>query len=278
MAEEFENEEGALDEKEMKKAEKARKKEEKKLNKQQAMMEEDDSEDVGKGSKVLLFMVAVVLIALWLLLFALLIKWDVGGFGSTVLYPIFRDVPYVKEILPEVKDPLEEDPYAFATMEEAIERIKGLEREIEDLKSSKGENQELIDSLNEEINRLRFFEQQQTQFEKNRENFYQEVVFSDDAPDIEEYKKYYEEINPENAATIYKQVITKIQDQEELDDYVKAYSTMKPKAAAAIMEKMTNDLPLCAKILKNMNAQARGEILAAMDPTIAASLTELMEP
>lgn len=107
MAEEFENEEGALDEKEMKKAEKARKKEEKKLNKQQAMMEEDDSEDVGKGSKVLLFMVAVVLIALWLLLFALLIKWDVGGFGSTVLYPIFKDVPYVKEILPEVKDPLE---------------------------------------------------------------------------------------------------------------------------------------------------------------------------
>lgn len=278
MAEEFENEEGALDEKEMKKAEKARKKEEKKLNKQQAMMEEDDNEDVGKGSKVLLFMVAVVLIALWLLLFALLIKWDVGGFGSTVLYPIFKDVPYVKEILPEVKDPLEEDPYAFATMEEAIERIKGLEREIEDLKSSKGENQELIDSLNEEINRLRVFEQQQTQFEKIRENFYQEVVFSDDAPDIEEYKKYYEEINPENAATIYKQVITKIQDQEELDDYVKAYSTMKPKAAAAIMEKMTNDLPLCAKILKNMNAQARGEILAAMDPTIAASLTELMEP
>lgn len=278
MAEEFENEEGALDEKEMKKAEKARKKEEKKLNKQQAMMEEDDNEDVGKGSKVLLFMVAVVLIALWLLLFALLIKWDIGGFGSTVLYPIFKDVPYVKEILPEVKDPLEEDPYAFATMEEAIERIKGLEREIEDLKSSKGENQELIDSLNEEINRLRVFEQQQTQFEKIRENFYQEVVFSDDAPDIEEYKKYYEEINPENAATIYKQVITKIQDQEELDDYVKAYSTMKPKAAAAIMEKMTNDLPLCAKILKNMNAQARGEILAAMDPTIAASLTELMEP
>ncbi|MBQ7077451.1 MAG: hypothetical protein IJM91_04920 [Lachnospiraceae bacterium] len=226
----------------------------------------------------MLFMVAVVLIALWLLLFALLIKWDIGGFGSTVLYPIFKDVPYVKEILPEVKDPLEEDPYAFATMEEAIERIKGLEREIEDLKSSKGENQELIDSLNEEINRLRVFEQQQTQFEKIRENFYQEVVFSDDAPDIEEYKKYYEEINPENAATIYKQVITKIQDQEELDDYVKAYSTMKPKAAAAIMEKMTNDLPLCAKILKNMNAQARGEILAAMDPTIAASLTELMEP
>ena len=53
---------------------------------------------------------------------------------------------------------------------------------------------------------------------------------------------------------------------------------MKPKNAAAILEKMTDDLKLVAKILKNMNAEARGAILAAMDEKIAADLTELMEP
>ncbi len=279
MAEELDNEEKELDEKAVKKAEKNRKKEEKAMKKK-AMSEAADNEDddPGKGSKVLLFMVAVVLIALWLLLFALLIKWDVGGFGSGVLYPIFKDVPYVKEILPEVKDPEEDDPYAFKTMEEAVERIKALERQIEAISDASGDDKDLIASLSEEVARLKIFEQQQAEFEKTREKFYKEVVFSDQAPDIEEYRYFYEQIEPENAAALYKQVVRRIQEDEEIADYVKAYSSMKPKNAAAILEKMTDDLQLVAKILRNMNAEARGAILAAMDAKIAADLTELMEP
>jgi len=279
MAEEFDNEEKELDEKAVKQAEKNRKKEEKAMKKK-AMSEaaDNDDDDPGKGSKFLLFMVAVVLIALWLLLFALLIKWDVGGFGSGVLYPIFKDVPYVKEILPEVKDPEEDDPYAFKTMEEAVERIKALERQIEAISDASGDDKDLIASLSEEVARLKIFEQQQAEFEKIREKFYKEVVFSDQAPDIEEYRYYYEQIEPENAAALYKQVVRQIQEDEEIADYVKAYSSMKPKNAAAILEKMTDDLQLVAKILKNMNAEARGAILAAMDAKIAADLTELMEP
>jgi len=279
MAEELDNEEKELDEKAVKKAEKNRKKEEKAIKKK-AMSEATDNEDddPGKGSKVLLFMVAVVLIALWLLLFALLIKWDVGGFGSGVLYPIFKDVPYVKEILPEVKDPEEDDPYAFKTMEEAVERIKALERQIEAISDASGDDKDLIASLSEEVARLKIFEQQQAEFEKTREKFYKEVVFSDQAPDIEEYRYFYEQIEPENAAALYKQVVRRIQEDEEIADYVKAYSSMKPKNAAAILEKMTDDLQLVAKILRNMNAEARGAILAAMDAKIAADLTELMEP
>lgn len=279
MAEELDNEEKELDEKAVKKAEKNRKKEEKAMKKK-AMSEAADNEDddPGKGSKVLLFMVAVVLIALWLLLFSLLIKWDVGGFGSGVLYPIFKDVPYVKEILPEVKDPEEDDPYAFKTMEEAVERIKTLERQIEAISDASGDDKDLIASLSEEVARLKIFEQQQAEFEKTREKFYKEVVFSDQAPDIEEYRYFYEQIEPENAAALYKQVVRRIQEDEEIADYVKAYSSMKPKNAAAILEKMTDDLQLVAKILRNMNAEARGAILAAMDAKIAADLTELMEP
>ncbi|MBQ9341734.1 MAG: hypothetical protein IJT81_05180 [Lachnospiraceae bacterium] len=280
MAEEFDNEEKELDEKAVKKAEKERKKQDKAMKKK-AMSEsaaEVEDDEPGKGSKFLLFMVAVVLIALWVLLFALLIKWDVGGFGSSVLYPIFKDVPYVKEILPEVKEPEDDDPYAFKTMDEAVERIKELERQLEAISDASGEDKDLIASLSEEIARLKIFEQQQADSEKVREKFYKEVVFSDQAPDIEEYRYYYEQIEPENAAALYKQVVRKIQEDEELADYVKAYSSMKPKNAAAILEKMTDDLKLVAKILKNMNAEARGAILAAMDEKIAADLTELMEP
>ena len=69
-----------------------------------------------------------------------------------------------------------------------------------------------------------------------------------------------------------------MQEDEEVADYVKAYSEMKPKAAASIMESMTDDLELVAKILSNMKADKRGDILAAMSPDVAASVTKLMEP
>ena len=96
--------------------------------------------------------------------------------------------------------------------------------------------------------------------------------------DIKQYKEYYESINPENAEQLYKQVVSQMQEDEEIADYIKAYSEMKPKAAAAIMEKMTDDLKLVAKILSGMKADARGDILAAMSPDVAASVTKLMEP
>ena len=53
---------------------------------------------------------------------------------------------------------------------------------------------------------------------------------------------------------------------------------MKPKQAAAIFEKMSNNLNLAARILKEMSAEDRGKILGAMDTEIAAKLTKIMEP
>ena len=57
-----------------------------------------------------------------------------------------------------------------------------------------------------------------------------------------------------------------------------AYSSMKPKKAAAIFEQMTDNLNLAARILKTMSAENRGDILAEMDPAIAAKLTKIMDP
>lgn len=57
-----------------------------------------------------------------------------------------------------------------------------------------------------------------------------------------------------------------------------AYSEMKPKQAAGIFEAMTNNLDLAAKILREMSAEDRGEILGVMDAEVAAKLTKIMEP
>lgn len=103
-------------------------------------------------------------------------------------------------------------------------------------------------------------------------------MFNENAPDISEYKAYYESIDPANAEVLYKQVIQQQEASEEIQEYANTYASMKPKQAAALMEKMTDDLKLVAKILENMAVDARAKILDAMDPEVAARLTKLMEP
>ena len=115
-------------------------------------------------------------------------------------------------------------------------------------------------------------------FEEEKEKFYNEVVFSDQAPDIEQYKEYYESIDPENAEVLYKQVVEQITYDSQVEDYAKTYSNMKPQEAASIFDTMTDNLGLVADILMNMGTQQRADILGKMDATTAAKLTEIMEP
>ena len=198
--------------KEDKKAEKERKKAEKKAAKEakkaakQGGEDSYDDEDEG-GGKVIVIVVTIVIILIWLAIFALLIKLDVGGFGSTVLSPVLKNVPVVNKILPE--DPNAESgdaEYGYSSLSEAVEQIKVLEAQIAASGSSDEEKDQQIAALQAEVNRLSQYETEQAEFEKLKEEFYEEVIFSDEAPDISEYQKYYESIDEENAAELYKQV------------------------------------------------------------------------
>jgi len=51
-------------------------------------------------SKIATVIFTLLTILIWLAVFAALIKLDVGGFGSTVLRPLLKDVPGVNLILP----------------------------------------------------------------------------------------------------------------------------------------------------------------------------------
>ena len=146
---------------------------------------------------------------------------------------------------------------------------------------AKGQNKKdskTIDDLKAQIEDLSTYKEDEAAFEKEKQKFYEEVVFSDEAPDINEYKTYYESIDPENAEVLYKQVVEQITYDEQVQDYVKTYSNMKPKEAAAIFDTMTDDLGLVADILMNMGAQQRADILGKMNATTAAKLTQIMEP
>lgn len=246
-------------------------------NKKNVLTDEDLEDDGGKIGGVI---IAIIIIAIWLAIFALLIKLDVGGFGSSVLRPIFKDVPVLNWILPEATDEQAntESGYNFRSLAEAIEHIKKLEKEIEVLKQNADANSKTISDLTAEVARLKVFEEYQKNYEELKKKFDSEVVFNEKAPDIKEYKAWYEKIDKANAAEIYRQVLEQIQYTEQVRDWAEAYSKMDAAKAAAILEEMTPDLDKIAAILLNMEAKNRAAILAAMDPVFAAKITVITAP
>ena len=264
--------------KEKRKREKKAAKEKKKAEKENSVDEEEE-EEKGSG-KIVLFLVTLLIIAIWLGIIALLIKTDVGGFGSSVLYPVLKDVPYVNKILPKPESGVtaENTQSQYGSLDEAVDRIKELEMQLDAANSKNKKDQKKIKDLKAKVNDLSKYKEDEAAFEKEKEKYYEEVVFSDKAPDIEQYKAYYESIEPENAEVLYKQVVEQITYDDQVKDYAKTYSQMKPKEAAAIFNTMTDNLGLVADILMSMGAQQRGDILGKMDAGTAAKLTEIMEP
>ncbi|MCI9123265.1 MAG: hypothetical protein HFH35_04165 [Eubacterium sp.] len=263
-------------EKERKKQEKKKKKEAKKAARQdQEMAEEQET----VGGKLIVALATVAIIAIWLGILALIVRLDVGGFGSTVLHPLLKDVPYVNRILPEVKEESDNDPdHPYTTLEEALAQIRKLEKELETALQSDKDGQAKIEDLRAQVRKLKKYRENEAEFEQLRQDFYEEVVFSDDAPDIAEYKKFYERIAPDNAEVLYKEVVEQLEYDEDVDQYVKTYSAMKPKEAASIFDTMTDNLSLVRRILEKMSSENRANILAAMNEDTAAKLTEMLEP
>lgn len=266
--------------KKIKSDQKAQKKEAKKRAKEISAQEAKLAEDEEAGG-VSVALVTIVIVIIWLAILCLLIKLDVGGFGSGVLAPVLKDVPVINKILPEdaVVTTDDEEAYGgYTSLREAVEYIRELELELERIQSASNTDSEEIDQLRAEIERLKTFEDAQVDFERVRREFYEGVVYAEKGPGAEAYKKYYESIDPATAEYLYKQVVEQTETNKELQDYAQAYSEMKPKAAAAIFESMTDDLDLAAKILGQMSAEDRGKILGVMDSEIASRLTKIMDP
>ena len=242
----------------------------------------DADSDFGgkKKSGLSTALIVTFIVVIWIAIFALLIKLDVGGFGSSVLYPVLKDVPVLNKILPEVSNEelSSNSGDTYSTLQDAIDKINELESQIKIYKENSDANAEIISNLTAEVARLKTYENNQMNYEILRKKFDNEVVYTDNAPDINEYRDWYEEMNEENAAEIYRQVIEQMQMDQVIVDLANYYSSMKAASAASIFEEMTGDLEKVAKILTCMKKDVAGEILAAMDPTLAAKLTLLIYP
>jgi len=271
----------AEERKKLKQEEKKQKKEIKKRAKEISKRESAIDDEEEGGGKISSFLVTTVIVIIWLLIIALLIKMDVGGFGSDILTPLLKDVPVVNKVLPnstETESTNEGAYGGYSSLKEAVDYIKILEIELEHSQAVNNSDSDELAELKAEVERLKEFENMQVEFQRIKEQFYEEVIYADNGPGAEEYKKYYEDMDPETAAALYKQVVRQLEEEEEVKDYAAAYAAMKPAQAASIFEMMTDNLELAARILWVMDADTRGKILGAMKPVTAAQLTKIMDP
>ena len=84
-------------------------------------------DESGKSGKLVSILVAMLIIVIWLVIFALLIKMNVGGIGSS-LRPYLKNVPVVNKILPAATDEeiQEETGGKYKSLSEAVDRIMGM--------------------------------------------------------------------------------------------------------------------------------------------------------
>ncbi len=267
--------------KQLKKEQREQKKEAKRRAKEIAKREDALNED-DEGNGLLTFGATILIVALWLAVICIIIKLDIGGFGSSVLTPILKDVPIINRILPGqefLTETTDSENYGgYTSLKDAVEQIKNLELELERVQTESAAKDEDLKSLKAEVLRLKEFEEKQVEFQRIRTEFYEDVVYSEKGPGVEAFQEYYESMDPTTAEYIYKQVIVQLEESQEIQNFAATYSEMKPKQAAGIFEAMTDNLNLAARILRVMSAEDRGAIMGVMDAEVAARLTKILDP
>ena len=244
------------------------------------MADKKKDKEKKEGMKGLGLLIILLMITTFVSTMALLIKLDVGGFGSGVLRPVFKDVPVIKEILPPPSDEevAKESDYPYDTLEKAINEVDRLNAAIKSKDADITGLNDKIEELQKEVERLSKFEEEQTHFEEQKNKFYDEIVYGENAPDADTYIEWYNELDAEHAEKIYKDIIESQQADAKIVALAKSYEAMDAAAAAKVLEQMRNDMDTVALILKNMSSDAQGKVLAAMDPSFAASVTKKLVP
>ena len=267
-------------------------KEQKKEHKAKELEFEERTEEINgdNAGGFATIVITLLIILIWLAIMALLIKLDVGGFGSGILAPLIKDIPYLNLILPDGSVQRDTETTDVSSAEASIEGMDSLDeanayiRRLEQALQAEMEQNSsyamTIDRLEMEVARLEPFERQQKEFLEERASFYSSIVLGEYAPDAAAYASYYAMIDPDNAAELYQRVITDQSDDAAIRAFANTYSGMKAKKAAGIFDEMINEnqIDLVARMLAQMTTENRSDILASMETANAAKLTQILEP
>lgn len=244
-------------------------------------MGKKDKDSNGEGgSKIANILVLIFALTTFISVMLLLIKCDVGGFGTSVLRPALKDVPVIKNILPPPSDEevaIESD-YPYDTLEKALAQIDVLNDAVGSKDAEIVTLNERVKELESENTRLGTFESAQKKFEEEKKKFFDEVVYGDSAPDTDTYKEWYNTLDAEYAEKIYRDIISADQADQKILDLAASYEAMDAKKAADILQQMAGDLDTVALIMNNINTSKRGEILGMMEASYAALVSKKLLP
>jgi len=242
-------------------------------------MPKKQNDEKESGGSLVGFLIVLIFVLIWLSVFALLIKFDAGNLGTT-LRPYLKDVPVLSLILPKVSDDQiqQENNYPYKNLKEAIEAIKQLEEKNKELEAANAELTDKVAELTAENNRLSVYESNLKEFEDRVAKFDQYVVFNTKAPELEQYKTFYETMYPENAEKMYQYVLlmNKVDEIIETQAAILTNENMKPQTAADILETMNADIEYVTKVLLAMKTEKAASIINKMSTLYAAKVMQKM--
>ena len=139
----------------------------------------------NKGIGILL---GIMIVITWLSVMCLLIKCDVGGFGSKVLRPVLKDIPVINKILPDASDEetaIESD-YPYDNLQEALNHIAEQDAAIGSKDAEISELNDKVTELQAEVDRLSTIAKDQSDFEDDiLSSERSRIVFRHSESDIE---------------------------------------------------------------------------------------------
>lgn len=222
----------------------------------------------GKAGKVIVLMILVILVGF----IVSVLGFNAFNLREKYLRTTIDKIPVVKDWL---KAPIPKDDTETLSVEQLQAKITSLQREIDNQNTTIDTLTDNNKSLELENTRLREIEAQQVQFKEDKQKF-DEMIANND-PNA--YSTFYEQISPENAEILYTATKTTAEQQKEVKRYTNTFETIDASAGAKIIEEMVGtDMELATLILQNIDSEQEAKILAAMDPTKAASVVKNMAP
>lgn len=218
----------------------------------------------GKG-----FLIFIIIFFLLCGSFLLAIVLDLFNLRTVHMNNLMAKIPFFSRFSSaEVNEPV-------ATYEEILAQNNILISENEELTSRVTGLENNVDTYITENNRLKEFENMQIEFQATKEEFDKMVATGEPY----DYIKFYEQINPDTAEEIYRELKGEEVSSEELNAYISRYKNMKPSDTAKIFEElMTTDIDLVALILENLDSDTAGEVIASMTAENGAKITKRMAP
>ncbi len=232
---------------------------------------------------ILAAVLLVVLIIGGVFFFA--IKNNVNGIADSMGDTI-QNIPVLRLALPEKPDIEDEKNMTEEEVRAKYSKLRTdkleLDKQVTDLNS---QLEQINKQLSAKDTNSSLLQQQMDALEKEKlklisdndrlQKDFQGVSDAIAKGDTAAFKAYYEKIDPETAAKLYGEILQDEKISADVKKYCSIYEEMEAGSVATIMEEMgTGKMTLIVEILKNLNKETSGEILAEMTPAFAANVSE----